>query len=94
MASYEDGEDFGCGRRCVCAIHPTLQPRVQTYLSRGDGIGSGKHTLQKAGDGKRVLTFKKRELVAKHNTAESCWVVLYGKVYDVSKINEYLCVFS
>ena len=22
--------------------------------------------------------------VAKHNTAQSCWVVLYGKVYDVS----------
>lgn len=21
--------------------------------------------------------------VAKHNTADSCWVVLYGKVYDV-----------
>ncbi|KAK7427702.1 hypothetical protein QQZ08_005808 [Neonectria magnoliae] len=23
--------------------------------------------------------------VAKHNTADSCWVVLYGKVYDVTK---------
>ena len=27
-----------------------------------------------------------RNLVAKHNTAESCWVVLYGKVYDVSAL--------
>ncbi|CAG8160652.1 unnamed protein product [Penicillium salamii] len=24
------------------------------------------------------------EIVAKHNTRESCWVVLYGKVYDVT----------
>ena len=24
------------------------------------------------------------ELVAKHNTAESCWVILYGSVYDVT----------
>jgi hypothetical protein len=23
-------------------------------------------------------------LVLKHNTLESCWVTLYGKVYDVS----------
>ena len=23
------------------------------------------------------------EIVAKHNTRESCWVILYGKVYDV-----------
>lgn len=22
-------------------------------------------------------------VVAKHNTRESCWVILYGKVYDV-----------
>lgn len=29
----------------------------------------------------RVL---KRILVLKHNTSESCWVTLYGKVYDVS----------
>lgn len=23
-------------------------------------------------------------VVSKHNTAKSCWVILYGKVYDVS----------
>lgn len=23
--------------------------------------------------------------VAKHNTPESCWVILYGKVYDVCR---------
>ena len=24
-------------------------------------------------------------LVAQHNTAESCWVILYGNVYDVTR---------
>jgi len=28
--------------------------------------------------------------VAKHNAADSCWVVLYGKVYDVISLAHYL----
>ena len=31
--------------------------------------------------------------VAKHNTHESCWVILYGKVYDV-RSNHLRCIFS
>lgn len=27
------------------------------------------------------------EAVVKHNTPESCWVILYGKVYDVRPPN-------
>lgn len=35
-------------------------------------------------EGKQLLTINLgRSTVAKHNTQESCWVILYGKVYDV-----------
>ena len=38
--------------------------------------------------------FRLTEIVAKHNTPESCWVVLYGKVYDVRfyAIRSSLCI--
>lgn len=26
--------------------------------------------------------------IAKHSSAEDCWVVVHGKVYDLSKVSE------
>ena len=33
----------------------------------------------------RATDMRLLAIVAKHNTAESCWVILYGKVYDVTE---------
>lgn len=37
--------------------------------------------------GAKQLRELEGEEIAKHNSAESCWVVIHGKAYDVTEVS-------